>query len=223
MSKVIWKKCMTLSFKINRQVTCLFSTFLISSISKMLESTLRSTMYHVCNRIEIWKIMQKCVWPRFSRSNIKVRWLILGFLRCSTLKMLESSPRSSLHHVYSWSWRSYNDCVWPWVPRSTVKVTGLFLTFLISLTSKMLELTPRSTLYHVCNRRYERSCKKVFDLDLQGHAMKIEFFHYHRWIPWLRKHTHEKYFRKNRTGRPKSRGVVSLPLGVFGWRNTLGK
>ena len=40
----------------------------------------------------------------------------------------------------------------------------------------MLESTPRSTLYHVCNRRYERSCKKVFDLDFQGHAMKMNFF-----------------------------------------------
>ena len=40
----------------------------------------------------------------------------------------------------------------------------------------MLESTPRSTLYHVYNRRYERSCKKVFDLDFQGHAIKIEFF-----------------------------------------------
>ena len=29
---------------------------------------------------------------------------------------------------------------------------------------------------------YERSCKKVFDLDFQGHAIKIEFVHYHRWI-----------------------------------------
>ena len=25
--------------------------------------------------------------------------------------------------------------------------------------------------------------QKVFDLDFQGHAMKIEFFHYPRWIP----------------------------------------
>ena len=40
----------------------------------------------------------------------------------------------------------------------------------------MLESTPRSTLYHVCNRRYERSCKKVFDLDFQGHAIKIKIF-----------------------------------------------
>ena len=87
----------------------------------------------------------------------------------------------------------------------------------------MLESTPRSTSYHVYNRRWERSCKKVFDLDFQGHAIKIEFFHYHRWIPWPRKHTHEKYFQKIRTGRQKSRGVVSTPpLGVFGWRNTLG-
>jgi hypothetical protein len=23
---------------------------------------------------------------------------------------------------------------------------------------------------------------KVFDLDFQGHAIKIEFFRYHRWI-----------------------------------------
>ena len=58
-----------------------------------------------------------------------------------------------------------------------------FLTFLISLTSTMLESTPRSSLYYVCNRRKESSCKRVFDLDFQGHAMKIEFFHYHRWIP----------------------------------------
>ena len=63
----------------------------------------------------------------------------------------------------------------------------------------------------------------MFDLDFQSHAMKIEFFHYHRWIPWPRKHTHEKYSQKIRTGRQKSRGVASTPpLGVFGWRNTLG-
>ena len=89
----------------------------------------------------------------------------------------------------------------------------------------MLESTPRSTLYHVYNRRYERSCKKVFDLDFQGHAIKIEFFHYHRWIPWPRKHTHEKYFWKIRTGRPKSRGggvVPTPPLGVRRWIFTLG-
>ena len=63
----------------------------------------------------------------------------------------------------------------------------------------------------------------MFDLDFQGHAIKIEFFHYHRWIPWPRKHTHEKYFQKIRTGRQKSRGgCINPPLGVFGWRNTLG-
>ena len=32
-----------------------------------------------CLQPKIWKVMQKNVWPRFSRSNIKVRWLILGF------------------------------------------------------------------------------------------------------------------------------------------------
>ena len=45
-----------------------------------------------------------------------------------------------------------------------------------------VRIDTRSTLYHVCNRRYERSCKKVFDLDFQGHTIKMEFFHYHRWI-----------------------------------------
>ena len=28
------------------------------------------------------------------------------------------------------------------------------------------------TSYHVCNRRYERSCKKVFDLDFQGQTSR---------------------------------------------------
>ena len=90
----------------------------------------------------------------------------------------------------------------------------IFLTYLISLTSKMLESTPRLTSYYVYNRRWERSCKKVFDLDFQGHAMKIEFFHYHRWIPWPRKHTHEKYFKK--FGREKAEiqgGLYQPPLG----------
>ena len=99
----------------------------------------------------------------------------------------------------------------------------IFLTYLISTTSKMLESTPRSTSYHVCNRRYERSCKKVFDLDFQGHAIKIEFFRYHRWIPWPRKHTHEKDFQKIRTGRQKSKGgVASTPLGRFRLAKYLG-
>ena len=102
----------------------------------------------------------------------------------------------------------------------------IFSTYLISPTSNMLESTPRSTLCHVYNRRWERSCKKVFDLDFQDHAMKIEFFHYHRWIPWPRKHTHEEYFQKIRTERQKSRGgVVSTPpppLGVRRWIFTLG-
>ena len=112
--------------------------------------------------------------------------------------MLESTSRSS--HAYSRSSeRSYNECVWSWVPSSSVKVTWLFLTLLIFPTLHMLESTPRSTLYHVCNRRYERSCKKVFDLDFQGHALKLEFFHSYGWIPWPWEHTHEKYVDKIRT------------------------
>ena len=116
--------------------------------------------------------------------------------------------------------------MWPWVPRSTVRVTWFFLTYLISSTSKMLESTPRWTSYHVFNRRWERSCKKVFDLDSQGHAMKIEFFNYHHWIPRSRKHTHEEYLKKNSDGKAEIQGggccINPPPLGVFGWRNTLG-
>ena len=214
---------MTLSFKVNRQGhVFVFNIFDILDLENVWIDT--KIDFVSCLQPEIWKVMQKSVWPWFSRSNIMVRWLILGFLRSPTLQMLESTPRSSLYLVFSLRYeRSYNECVWPWVPRSTVKVTWLFFTYSISSTSKMLESTPRSTSYHVYNRRWERSCKKVFDLDFQGHAIKIEFFHYHRWIPWPRKHTQEKYLKKIRTGRQKSRrGCINPPLGVFGWRNTLG-
>ena len=41
----------------------------------------------------------------------------------------------------------------------------------------MLESTLRSTSYHVCNRRYERSCKKVFDLDFKvKHQGQVTYF-----------------------------------------------
>ena len=39
----------------------------------------------------------------------------------------------------------------------------------------MLKSTLRSTSYHVCNRRYERSCKKMFDLDFQGQTSRSGF------------------------------------------------
>ena len=48
--KVIQWMCVTVSSKVNRQGHVIFSTFLISSTSKMLESTPRSTSYHVYNR-----------------------------------------------------------------------------------------------------------------------------------------------------------------------------
>ena len=86
----------------------------------------------------------------------------------------------------------------------------------------MLELTPRSSLYHVYNLRYERSCKKVFDLDFQGHTIKIEFFHYHRWfldpenIPM--KNISSKFGREGKNPG----GWYPPHLDVFGWRNTLG-
>ena len=36
----------------------------------------------------------------------------------------------------------------------------------------------------------------MFDIDFRGHAIKVEFVHYHCWIPWSWKHTYEKYFQK---------------------------
>ena len=96
--------------------------------------------------------------------------------------------------------------------RSTIRVTWYSSTYLIFTTSKMLESTPRSTSYHVYNRRWERSCKKVFDLDLQGHAMKIEFFHYHRWIIWPRKPW--EIFSEHSDGKTKFQGEgCTPPLG----------
>ena len=37
---------------------------------------------------------------------------------------------------------------------------------------------------------------KVNDLEFQGHAMEIEQFNYHHWIPWPRNYTHEKFHKK---------------------------
>ena len=99
-SKVIWKMCMTLSSK----VKCLryvnyFNIFDISGLEIVRIDTKIMSVW--CLQPEIRKVIHKRVWPSFSRSTIKVRWLILGFLRSLTLKMLESTPRSSLQHVYS--------------------------------------------------------------------------------------------------------------------------
>ena len=94
-SKVIWENCMTLSFKVNRQGHVFVSNiFDILDLENVRIDT--KIDFVSCLQPEIWKVMQKSVWPWFSRSNIKVRWLISGFLRSSTLQMLESTPRSSL-------------------------------------------------------------------------------------------------------------------------------
>ena len=94
-SKVIWEKCMTLSFKVNRQgQVFVFNIFDILDLENVRIDT--KIDFVSCLQPEIRKVMQRGVWPWFSRSNIKVRWLILGFLRSSTLQMLESTPRSSL-------------------------------------------------------------------------------------------------------------------------------
>ena len=48
--KVIQLICVTLSSKVNRQGHIIFLTYLISTTLNMLESTPRSTWYHVYNR-----------------------------------------------------------------------------------------------------------------------------------------------------------------------------
>ena len=48
--KVIQLICVTLSSKVNRQGHIIFLSYLISTTLKMLESTPRSTSYHVYNR-----------------------------------------------------------------------------------------------------------------------------------------------------------------------------
>ena len=94
-SKVVWEKCMTLSFKVNRQGhVFVFNIFDILDLENVRIDP--KIDFVSCLQPEIWKVMQKSVWPWFSRSNIKVRWLILSFLRSLTLRMLESTPRSSL-------------------------------------------------------------------------------------------------------------------------------
>ena len=94
-SKVIWRMCMTLSFKVKRwRYVNYFNIFDILGLKIVRIDTKIMTVW--CLQPEIRKVIHKCVWPSFSRSTIKVRWLILGFLRSSTLQMLESTPRSSL-------------------------------------------------------------------------------------------------------------------------------
>ena len=94
-SKVIWRMCMTLSFKVKRwRYVNYFNIFDILGLEIVRIDTKIMSVW--CLQPEIRKVIHKCVWPSFSRSTIKVRWLILGFLRSSTLQMLESTPRSSL-------------------------------------------------------------------------------------------------------------------------------
>ena len=72
------------------------------------------------------------------------------------------------------------------------------------------------------NRRYERSCKKVFDLDFQGHAMKIEFFIIT--VGFLdpenisMRNIFEKFGREDQNPG----GWYPPPLGVRRWIFTLG-
>ena len=182
MSKVIWKSVWPWVSRSIVKITCLFSTFLISSISKMFESTLRLTSYHIWNQRYEKSCKKVFDLDLQGQTSMSGDWFWAFWdprpwnVRINTKVKSASCIQSELMKVTQWM------CV-TLSAKGNRQGHGIALTFLISLTSKMLESTPRSTLYHVCNRRYERSCKKVFDLDFQGHAMRIEYFHYHRWIP----------------------------------------
>ena len=94
-SKVIWRMCMTLSFKVERlRYVNYFDILDIPGLEIVRIDTKIMSVW--CLQPEIRKVIHKCVWPLLSRSTIKVMWLILGFLRSTTLRMLESTPRSSL-------------------------------------------------------------------------------------------------------------------------------
>ena len=97
-----------------------------------------------------------------------------------------------------------------------------FSTFLISLTSKMLESNQYQLRIMFTTGDMKGHATKCLTLIFQGHAIKIEFFHYHRWIPWPIEHTHDKYSPKIQTGRQKSMGWWYSPPGVFGGWNTVG-
>ena len=90
----------------------------------------------------------------------------------------------------------------------------------------MLESTPRSSLFHVYNPRYEKPCKKVFDLDFQSHAMKIEFFIITGGFldpPPLPENIPMRNISIKFGREGKNPGGWYPPdLSVFGWRNTLG-
>ena len=139
-SEVIGKICMTLSFKVEHLRYNYYFTFFDFPGHKYFRFIQRS-----CLQPEIRKVIHTYVWPLFSRSTIKVRWMILS-LFSEILDIvnvrIDTNIRSAACIVYSRSWkRSYNECVWPWVPRSTVTFMLFFSTFLISSTLKMLDNT----------------------------------------------------------------------------------
>ena len=94
-SKVIRNMYMTLSSKLKRlRNVNYFNICDIPGLENVIIDTKIISVW--CLQSEIRKVIQKCVWLSFSKSTIKVKWLILDFLRSSTLWMLESIPRSSL-------------------------------------------------------------------------------------------------------------------------------
>ena len=92
--------CLTLNFKVNRQGHVLyFGLFEIPDLDNVeINTKIRSV---ACIQPEKNEVTYVYVWPWFSRSKVMVMKFILAFLISLTSKMLESTPRSNLYHVYS--------------------------------------------------------------------------------------------------------------------------
>ena len=83
--KVIQWMCVTLSSKVNRQGHgCVFNIFDILDLDNVRIDT--KINFVSCLQPEIWKVMQKDVWPRFSRSCNKDRIFSLSPLDSLTPK-----------------------------------------------------------------------------------------------------------------------------------------
>ena len=83
--------------------------------------------------------------------------------------------------------------------RSKVNRQGHVIVFNIFdiLDFENIKIDTKINFISCLQRDIWKVMRKEIDLDFQYHAIKIELFYYHRWIPWPRKHTHEKYFQKN--------------------------
>ena len=126
-----------------------------------------------CIQQEIIKVIQKYVWPWFSRSTMKVRRHMLVILRIQTSGMFKSTPTLCLYHEYNpWWTRGHNKKLWPWFSGSSFEVNWKFLINARFLASNTMKSKCRSSLYHIYNQKWRRSYNSQLDLDFEGQLSK---------------------------------------------------